>query len=285
MTPRVVAHLAEGQGGLALYLVALGVGLAWAIRRMTASAAGGSPDRRDDRLRDAALVGGVIAVTLALVEPVEHYADRLFWVHMAQHVVLLTVAAPLLAFGAPWRFAPLALLTRWRRWFSGRGSVAMISASAAAAWIVFNATFLVFHVPFLYDAAIRDVGVHLIEHALFLATAVWFWAAVFDARSFRTEPVELWRAGYVLAAAGVGWFLAIILTFARDPLYTEYARLSVRPGGISALADQQLAAGVMLVPGSITFLLIAGIAITRWLGTGAPEPTPPFPLNHEEMSA
>ncbi|MFM7270835.1 MAG: cytochrome c oxidase assembly protein [Actinomycetes bacterium] len=285
MTPRVVGHLAEGPSGFAVYLVALGIGVAWAIRRMTASSAAGSPDRRDDRLRDAALVGGVIAVTLALVEPVEHYADRLFWVHMAQHVVLLTVAAPLLAVGAPWRFAPPGLVARWRGWFSGRGSVAMISASAAAAWIVFNATFLVFHVPFLYDAAIRNVGVHLIEHALFLATAVWFWAAVFDARSFRAEPIELWRSGYVLAAAGVGWFLAIVLTFAREPLYTEYARLGVRPGGISALADQQLAAGVMLVPGSITFLVIAGFAIARWVGTGAPDPTTSFPLNHEEMSA
>ena len=41
----------------------------------------------------------------------------------------------------------------------------------------------------------------------------------------------------------------------------------------------------MLVPGSITFLVIAGFAIARWVGTDAPEPTTSFPLNHEEMSA
>lgn len=285
--PRVVGHLAEGGVGLAVYVLALGIGVAWAVRRMTSAtrptATPGEP--RDDRWRDACLVGGVIALTIALVEPVERYADRLFWVHMSQHVVLLTVAAPLIALGAPWRFAPSRLVAWWHARIGDRGSSAPIVTSAAAAWLAFNVAFLVFHVPALYDGAIRNVGVHLVEHAVFLVTAVWFWAVVFDARSFRTDPADLWRTGYVLAAAGVGWLLAIVLTFAREPLYDEYSRLGTRPGGISALADQQLAAGVMLVPGSITFLLVAGIALTRWLGPEGSEPGPSMTVSHEEMSA
>lgn len=214
--------------------------------------------------------------------PVDGYVDRLFWVHMVQHVLILTVAAPLIALGAPWRYAP----SRLRSWWNDRSTaLGAIVPAAIGAWVAFNVAVLAFHIPVLYDAAIRHLGFHLVEHAVFLGAAVWFWAVVFDARSFRSEPVELWRTGYVLAAAGVGWLLAIVLTFAPEPLYAEYARLGSRPGGISAMADQQLAAGVMLVPGSVTFLLVAGIALVRWLGADGPEPVPQSQDSHEELSA
>ena len=79
-------------------------------------------------------------------------------------------------------------------------------------------------------------------------------------------------AVYLVVAAAVGWALAIVLTFAPNALYTPYAELGSRPGGISALVDQQLAAGIMLVPGSITFLMVAGVALVRWLTTDEPQP-------------
>jgi len=59
-----------------------------------------------------------------------------------------------------------------------------------------------------------------------------------------------------------------VLAIAPSPLYGHYAHLASRPGGISALADQQLAAGVMWVPGSITFVLVIFVYVHRWL---APE--------------
>ena len=55
----------------------------------------------------------------------------------------------------------------------------------------------------------------------------------------------------------VSWVLAVVLALAPHPLYSYYAHLASRPGGISAMADQQLAAGVMWVPGSVTFLIVA----------------------------
>ena len=243
--------------------------------------------RAPGQRRDACLTLGLVVFAGAVSGPVDDYAGGLFWVHMTQHVMILTVAAPLIALGAPWRFTPRWLSSWWlRSWWSGRfEGRGVILPAAVGAWVAFAAALLAFHLPVLYDAAIRHLWVHLVEHAVFLGTAVWFWAAVFDARSFRTGPAELWRAGYVLAAAAVGWLLALVLTFAPEPLYSEYARLGSRPGGISAITDQQLAAGVMLVPGSITFLVVAGLVLVRWLGSEVPEPVAQSPKRHEEMRA
>ncbi len=54
----------------------------------------------------------------------------------------------------------------------------------------------------------------------------------------------------------VSWVLAVVLALAPHPLYSLLRPLASRPGGISAIADQQLAAGIMWVPGSITFLIV-----------------------------
>jgi cytochrome c oxidase assembly factor CtaG len=62
-----------------------------------------------------------------------------------------------------------------------------------------------------------------------------------------------------------GWLLALVLAFATSPLYAPYAAEATRPGGITALADQQLAAGVMWVPGSIPFTIAIIAIVYRWL--------------------
>ena len=67
----------------------------------------------------------------------------------------------------------------------------------------------------------------------------------------------------------VGWVLAIVLALAPSPLYSAYSSLAHRPGGLSALGDQQIAAGVMWVPGSIAFTIAFIVFLYRWLG---PEP-------------
>ena len=81
----------------------------------------------------------------------------------------------------------------------------------------------------------------------------------------------LWRTGspcaalYVVGAMIVSWVLAVVLALAPHPLYGFYASQASRPGGISAIADQQLAAGIMWVPGSITFVIVIFVYVHRWL--------------------
>ena len=71
----------------------------------------------------------------------------------------------------------------------------------------------------------------------------------------------------------VSWVLAIVLALAPDPLYAFYAHEASRPGGISALTDQQIAAGIMWVPGSITFVIVIFAYVHRWLAPAPPVPT------------
>jgi cytochrome c oxidase assembly factor CtaG len=137
------------------------------------------------------------------------------------------------------------------------------------AWIAFNVVLVAWHVPALYDLTLTNEAVHDLEHATFLVAGVVFWLQVFDSRPVRAHLAYGARAVYLTAALLVSWVLALVLAFASSPLYQAYAGLAHRPGGLSALADQELAAGMMWVPGSIPFTIAIVWALYRWL-----EPTP-----------
>ena len=63
----------------------------------------------------------------------------------------------------------------------------------------------------------------------------------------------------------VGWVLAIVLALASSPSTRAYAAEASRPGQISAFTDQQLAAGVMWVPGSLSYTIAIVVIAYRWL--------------------
>jgi len=75
---------------------------------------------------------------------------------------------------------------------------------------------------------------------------------------------QIKRVAYVFLAAVQAWALAILLGYASAPFYA-YAQLAWRPGGISALTDQQLGAGIMWVPGSITYAILIIVCTYLWL--------------------
>jgi putative membrane protein len=198
-------------------------------------------------LRKLALSLGLISLVVALAPPLESLADRLFAAHMAQHVLLLAVAPPLLMISGVrtglWQRVPRAL------------------THPLSAWMIFNVVVIVWHVPALYDLAVRNGGVHVIEHCLFIGTGLLFWGVAFD----EGRLAAWWRIAYLAAGMLVGWVIALVLAFATAPLYPAYAALSHRPGGLSALADQQIAAGVMWVPGSLAYTAAIIVYVYRWL--------------------
>ena len=101
--------------------------------------------------------------------------------------------------------------------------------------------------PVLSDLTLRNTAVHDLEHALFLSTALLFWThLVPTSRRPRLRAPQ--RIAYGVGAILVSWVLAVVLGFASHPLYGHYAALAHRPGGLSALADQQLAAGICGCP-------------------------------------
>lgn len=221
--------------------------------------------------RTVAFAAGLATIVLALDSPIDAYADQLFWVHMLQHVLLLTVAPPLILLGRPWPQMWRALPVQSRRTIARSLTRSRWTAPLRAvvrpwpAWLLFNVTFVAWHIPGAYDLTLRSGAVHDAEHAMFFFAGLLFWARVIDPGPLR--PGLQWpvRIAYVVGAMIVGWVLAITLVLVREPLYSHYALLAHRPGGISALTDQQLAAGMMWVPGSISYTITVLIGVYRWL--------------------
>jgi cytochrome c oxidase assembly factor CtaG len=131
--------------------------------------------------------------------------------------------------------------------------------------VLFSTVLLAWHLPALFDATLRSEGLHALEHTLFFATAVMFWKQVIDSPPLRASLGAPQRVAYVVGAMVVSWALAVVLALAPHPVYDFYAHEASRPGGISALADQQIAAGIMWVPGSITFVIVIFVYLHRWL--------------------
>jgi len=229
-------------------------------------------------LRACAFAAGLATIVLAVESPIDGYADQLFWVHMLQHVLLLTVAPPLILLGRPWprmwRSVPLGTRTQVGRTLAQARWTAPVRALARPlpAWLLFNATIVAWHVPGAYNATLQSWAVHDAEHAMFFFTALLFWARVIDPGPLRPRLVWPARIAFTVGAMVVGWVLAITLVLVPHPLYSYYADLAHRPGGISALTDQQLAAGMMWVPGSIAYTITFMFGFYRWLEPDS-EPT------------
>jgi putative membrane protein len=211
---------------------------------------------------------GLGALVVALASPVAALAEELFWAHMVQHVLILAVAPPLILLGRPWstisRVLPIALRRK-----TARAVVHRSWMTPAFALALFCGVMVAWHVPVLYDATLRSSAVHVLEHALFLATGLLFWSQLIDSPPFRSPLDPAKRALWAALAMSVGSAVGLALAFASAPLYAGYADLSSRPGGISALADQHLAAGIMWVPGSIPFAAAFIVFVYRWLGETA----------------
>jgi cytochrome c oxidase assembly factor CtaG len=251
---------------IVLAAILYGLGL-----RRRSSARRGPASRR----RAAAFYGGLLALSVALDSPVAAYDDRLFSVHMTQHVLLMMVAPPLVVLGRPWLpiWQPLPL--RVRRpvarqlahggWAAPLRKVGRFVARPIPTWLLASGTMIVWHLPWLYDATVRNALVHDLEHLLFFATSLLLWLQLIDSPPIRLQLDHFRRAVYGTAALAVGWILAIVLALAQTPLYGAYADLPGRPGGLSALADQALAAGVLWVPGSIPLLAAVCVNFYIWL--------------------
>ena len=236
---------------------------------------------RPKALQAAAFYAGLVSLVIAVDSPIDAYADELLWVHMLQHIILLTVAPPLILLGRPWptmwRALPRRSRSRLAREMVHSPLAAPLRAFARplAAWILFNAAIVVWHIPSAYDLTERNGAVHACEHAMFFFFGLLFWARVIDAGPLRPHLQWPARIAYIVGAMIVGWVLAIILVVAPHPIYQHYADLPSRPGGISALTDQQLAGGMMWVGGSIAFTIALLIGLYQWV---APEPPPRAPV-------
>ncbi|MDQ3784911.1 MAG: cytochrome c oxidase assembly protein [Actinomycetota bacterium] len=211
---------------------------------------------------------GLVALVVALLSPVAALGHTLFAAHMVQHLILVLVAAPLLVFGAPFLPCSLALAPKWRRNLHALGR----SPRAAAAWGALTGPLLVWilhvgalwawHLPALYEAALGDQVLHVLEHLSFFGTALLFWSLIISySRPRLTYPARL---GYVFVIALQSGGLGAILTFASLPLYSVHAA-GARAWGLSVLQDQQLAGVIMWIPAGVVYLASMALLFIRWM--------------------
>lgn len=255
--------------GASLWVYARGVGRVWGRA---------GRGRGVSRRQFAAFAAGAGVLVLALVSPVHALGGALFSAHMLQHELLILVAAPLMAAGAPGVAAAWAVpggwLPRYRR-LAGGGVVRGIWRAAShplGAWSLHAVALWLWHVPALYQATLESELVHVLQHVSFFASALLFWWVVLRHRRG--------AGGYGVAVLLLfttmlhGNALGALLTFANAPWYPAYTESAAR-WGLSALQDQQIGGLVMWVPAGTIYIGVALFLLAAWLREPAPAPRPP----------
>jgi putative membrane protein len=234
------------------------------VRRLAATA----PERAPSMIQKACLVGGVAVILVALLSPLDDLALRLQWAHMVQHVLLLVVAPPLVVLARPWKTATAGFGPRLRGVLNGPGRALTTHRrqvlAAAAAVTAFVLVMWVWHIPSLYNLTLRDEAVHNLEHTAFLSVGLLFWTAALPRSGSAPSLGLVGRAVVVLAGLIGSWMLAVFIGYAPAVLYAYSGS-----GGLTAAADQQLAAGVMWVPASLPFIIALVALGAAWFENDA----------------
>lgn len=199
-------------------------------------------------------------IFLALGSPLEPFTSFLLQAHMAQHLLLVMAAPPLLWLGAP--FFPLVrgLPAPLRSWLAPvlRSSFLHILCCRLthpiAAGLLFVIVTWAWHVPALYELALRSDVWHYVQHGCFLVAGLLFWYPV--VRPYPSRPAwSKWLLiPYLILTDVQNTALSALFTFADAPLYPHYAQVP-RLGNLSVLQDQAGAGVLMWVPGSIAYLV------------------------------
>jgi cytochrome c oxidase assembly factor CtaG len=220
------------------------------------------PHRSPSVPRVVAMVAGLLVILIALASPLDALADELLCAHMAQHLLLMLLAAPLLVAARPTPYLVWSLPRPGRRFLShlwnrmGLSRCVRLFKAPALCWSVFCATVILWHVPASYRWAMSGESRHALMHLSFLGAAALFWSVVL-APTHRRRLDDARAALYVLSAALLTGLPGVLITFARHPLYLDAPDGSMR-FGFTALADQQLAGLIMWIPMD---LILFGVAL------------------------
>lgn len=205
-------------------------------------------------VRVASFAAGVGVLAIALLPPFADVAEGdLFVAHMAQHLLLVDVAPPLLLAGLTGPLLRPLLAALPAR------ALRRITHPCVALPLAF-ALLVGWHVPLLFDAAVRHEPLHVLEHVSFVAAGLLVWLPVLE-----TVPAPVWfgtgaKLGYLLAWRLGQTALGNVLLWAPAPLYAAYAGAD----RIDPVEDQRLGAALMMGEGMVIFL-----ALAVWLGAAA----------------
>jgi cytochrome c oxidase assembly factor CtaG len=257
---------------IALTCAALGLFLLGERRAVVIT---GRPRSPEARRRARFFYAGCAVILFALESPVDSISDKLFSIHMLQHLLLLVVAAPLIAAARPWmsiwRPLPLGFRRSLLRWGTNSATAAPLRvlwhaiSGPIGAWVLFCGAMVVWHIPGLYDATLRDLGVHVLEHTLFICFGILFWSQVFALPPAHRRLTTGQRALYALAAIIPNMALSVFLVYTPHALYSPYVHVNSRPLGLTAYQDQQIGGGLMWTLGDFPYVIAVALLAIRWM--------------------
>ena len=199
------------------------------------------------RARLAAFAAGLLTLFLALESPIDTIGEeRLFSVHMLQHPLLGDVAALLLVLGLDGRLLRPLL----RVGIVHRLRVLAHPLVALPLWAV---NFVVWHLPVLFDAALRNDAIHALQHSLFVALGMLMWSALVEPLPGPAWFRAPWKIPYVLGMWLVMLVLSQVFIWSSHVYYAPYTH-DVTLWGLTHLADQKAGGGVTLVESAFTML-------------------------------
>ena len=227
----------------------------YAVTQLRASV---SDAGRVRRTQVATFSAGVAVLYLGAGTPMHDVSETyLLSAHMLQHSLFTLVAAPLLLAGIPGWLWQVPLRSRYVL------ALAKVIVNPLVILFVVNGTLLITHLPFAVDFSLNHHSFHFLIHILLVATALLMWWPILS------DVPELPRYSYPLQMAYlfvqslIPSVLASFITFADSPVYSFYEQ-APRLWGVGAVADQQVAGGIMKVMGSLILWSFIGVAFFKW---------------------
>ena len=208
---------------------------------------------------------GVLTLFAALVSPIDELGEQLASLHMVQHLLIADIAPICLTLGlTKWILRPITRrIHRIERAAGPFGHPAFgVVAYVGAMWL--------WHVPALYDAALRHPIVHTLEHLSFGGAGLLYWWHLLSPIRSRLRLGGLGPPLYMASTKLIVGFLGILLAFSPDLLYSFYDSGGTR-WGLSALDDQHVAGLIMALEQSIVMGIALAYLFARMLAESEEE--------------
>ncbi len=219
------------------------------------------PARLPDRLHIGGFFAGIIVVFVALCSPVETLGDTIFSMHMAQHIILMMAAPPLLVWSHPWPMFRAAFSPRWQQriaevWAASRlDLVATFIMHPVVVWLLFCGSFVFWHLPVPYDLGLNYELAHTLEHASFLLTALAFWTIIIEPSGNRRLSYATTLL-YLVVTVVISDMPGALMVLSPRPLYPIHAS-GAASWGMTLMQDQQLAGLIMWIPAGAIYIAAA----------------------------
>ena len=229
------------------------VALLWV--RATRQVAREHPGNPYPRRRTVSFAAALLLVLLALQSGIERYDTTLFSMHMVQHLILLFPVPILLLQAGPMTLLLRVASPRWRARILSvlQSRTVGVISHPLVGWTLLVAVMWGTHLSVMFETALEDETIHNMEHALYLSTALLFWAPIFSVDPIRHRLRGGGALAYLITQMPQNSFLGVAIMFSSTPLYPHYVSLQ-RAWGPTPLEDQQLAGAIMWLVGDALFL-------------------------------